>query len=82
MDRFNHFVRTMHQSIMGITKGFKKKIKIVGVGYKAFLEQTAVQEKRLKITLGYSHKNYIPLDRAMEVRFGRKNNRMHLMGPS
>ncbi len=36
--------------IVGVSKGFEKKLEITGVGYKA-----AVQGKILKLSLGYSH---------------------------
>jgi len=36
--------------VTGITKGFEKKLELVGVGYRA-----AVQGKKLNLTLGFSH---------------------------
>jgi large subunit ribosomal protein L6 len=36
--------------VMGVTKGYEKKLELVGVGYRA-----AVQAKNLTLTLGYSH---------------------------
>jgi large subunit ribosomal protein L6 len=36
--------------VTGVTKGFEKKLELVGVGYRA-----AVQAKSLTLTLGYSH---------------------------
>jgi len=36
--------------VVGITKGYEKKLDLVGVGYRA-----AVQAKNLTLTLGYSH---------------------------
>jgi large subunit ribosomal protein L6 len=36
--------------VKGVTKGFEKKLTIVGVGYRA-----AVQGKKLNLTLGFSH---------------------------
>ncbi|BAU49891.1 50S ribosomal protein L6 [Sulfurifustis variabilis] len=36
--------------VQGVTKGFEKKLTIVGVGFRA-----AVQGKKLNLTLGYSH---------------------------
>jgi large subunit ribosomal protein L6 len=36
--------------VLGITKGYEKKLELVGVGYRA-----AVQAKSLQLTLGYSH---------------------------
>src|SRR6201998_816915 len=36
--------------VTGVTKGYEKKLELVGVGYRA-----AVQTKSLTLTLGYSH---------------------------
>jgi large subunit ribosomal protein L6 len=36
--------------VMGVTKGYEKKLELVGVGYRA-----AVQSKNLTLTLGFSH---------------------------
>jgi len=36
--------------VTGVTKGYEKKLELVGVGYRA-----AVQAKHLTLTLGYSH---------------------------
>ena len=36
--------------VLGVTKGYEKKLELVGVGYRA-----AVQSKSLTLTLGYSH---------------------------
>ncbi len=36
--------------VQGVTKGFEKKLELVGVGYRA-----AVQGKSLNLTLGFSH---------------------------
>jgi large subunit ribosomal protein L6 len=36
--------------VTGVTKGFEKKLELVGVGYRA-----AVQGKKLNLTLGFSH---------------------------
>src|ERR1700685_7717 len=36
--------------VTGVTKGYERKLELVGVGYRA-----AVQAKNLTLTLGYSH---------------------------
>src|ERR1700691_5098979 len=36
--------------VLGVTKGYEKRLELVGVGYRA-----AVQAKNLTLTLGYSH---------------------------
>jgi large subunit ribosomal protein L6 len=40
----------VNNMVTGVTKGFEKKLTIIGVGYRA-----AVQGKKLNLTLGYSH---------------------------
>jgi large subunit ribosomal protein L6 len=40
----------VNNMVTGVTKGFEKKLTIVGVGFRA-----AVQGKKLNLTLGYSH---------------------------
>ena len=40
----------VHNMVAGVSKGFEKKLTIIGVGYRA-----AVQGKKLNLTLGYSH---------------------------
>jgi large subunit ribosomal protein L6 len=40
----------VNNMVQGVTRGFEKKLTIIGVGYRA-----AVQGKKLNLTLGYSH---------------------------
>src|SRR3984885_6733808 len=40
----------LNNLVVGVTKGFEKKLEINGVGYKA-----AVSGKNLQLSLGYSH---------------------------
>lgn len=40
----------VNNMVSGVTKGFEKKLTIIGVGFRA-----AVQGKKLNLTLGYSH---------------------------
>ena len=42
--------------VVGVTKGFEKKLEITGVGYKA-----AVQGKKVLLSLGYSHDIDFPI---------------------
>ncbi len=44
--------------VVGVTKGFEKKLEINGVGYKA-----AVAGKNLQLSLGYSHDVTFPIRR-------------------
>ncbi len=43
--------RTLSNMILGVSTGFEKKLELVGVGYKADLQQGKI----LKLSLGYSH---------------------------
>ena len=40
----------VNNMVVGVTKGFEKKLSLVGVGYKA-----AAQGTKLNLTVGYSH---------------------------
>ena len=40
----------MQNMVVGVTKGFERRLSIVGVGYRA-----AVQGRKLNLTLGFSH---------------------------
>ncbi len=46
----------VNNMVTGVTQGFKKELKLIGVGYRA-----AVQGNNLNLTLGYSH----PIDFAI-----------------
>ena len=49
--------RTLVNNLMlGVTKGFERKLEITGVGYRA-----AVQGKNLQLALGYSHDVVYPI---------------------
>ncbi len=74
---FNTCLRSIYQILIGVTQGYKKKLKIVGVGYKAFLD-----EKNLKMDLGFSHLKYYTLNSTLQTKFGRKNKRLHVSGTS
>jgi large subunit ribosomal protein L6 len=48
--------------VIGVTKGFEKKLEITGVGYKA-----AVEGKNLNLSLGYSHPVMYPIPAGIAV---------------
>lgn len=48
--------------VNGVTKGFEKKLTIVGVGYRA-----AVQGKKLNLTLGFSHPVAYPIPEGITI---------------
>ncbi len=48
--------------IVGVSKGFEKKLEINGVGYKA-----AVSGKNLQLSLGYSHDVTFPIPQGISI---------------
>jgi len=48
--------------VTGVTKGFERKLELVGVGYRA-----AVQGKSLNLTLGYSHPVSFPVPEGISI---------------
>src|SRR5882762_9459355 len=48
--------------VIGVTKGFEKKLEITGVGYRA-----ALQGKNLQIALGYSHDVIYPIPEGITI---------------
>jgi large subunit ribosomal protein L6 len=48
--------------VVGVTKGFEKKLEITGVGYRA-----AVQGKNLQLALGYSHDVVFPIPTGITI---------------
>ena len=48
--------------VTGVTKGFERKLELVGVGYRA-----AVQGKTLSLTLGFSHPVNFPVPEGISI---------------
>ena len=48
--------------VSGVTKGFERKLELVGVGYRA-----AVQGKNLNLTLGFSHPITFPVPEGVSI---------------
>ena len=48
--------------VIGVTKGFEKRLEITGVGYRASL-----QGKNLQIALGYSHDVIYPIPEGIAI---------------
>jgi large subunit ribosomal protein L6 len=68
----------IHNMIEGVTKGYKKSLELVGVGYKASTEGNV-----LDLELGYSHKIYfcVPTEIQVEAEMNKgKNPLIHLQG--
>ena len=75
---FGSQVKAIYNMLVGVTRGYKEKMKTVGVGYRGTLET----KRLLSFSLGYSHKVYHFLPPSAEVAFSRKNNRLNISGPS
>lgn len=56
------FVRLIENAIHGVTKGFEKKVKLSGVGYKA-----AIDGQRIKLTIGLSHDVFVAVPEGIKV---------------
>lgn len=62
---FQGLYRTLLQNmIIGVTKGFEKKLELIGVGYKAAMNGTNI----LDLDLGYSHKVLFILPKEVTCR--------------
>jgi large subunit ribosomal protein L6 len=53
--------------VTGVTRGFEKKLEIVGVGFRADLQGDA-----LKLTLGYSHPILYPVPKGIRVEIDKQ----------
>lgn len=66
------FLRTqlglLYRMFVGVTKGYKEKIKTAGVGYRGHMESTQL----LTLSLGYSHKVQRFLHPTVEARLNKK----------
>ena len=70
----------INNMIIGVSKGFKKELEIVGVGY-----QASVQGSRLKLQLGYSHDIFFDFPDGISIEADRtavsvKGNDKQLVG--
>lgn len=54
--------------VTGVTKGFEKKLELVGVGYRA-----AVAGKKLNLTLGFSHPIEFPIPAGVTIETPSQN---------
>ncbi|MGQ9646751.1 MAG: 50S ribosomal protein L6 [Thermodesulfobacteriota bacterium] len=48
--------------VSGVTQGFEKRLEVVGIGYRA-----DVQDKALKLSLGFSHPIFFPIPEGIKV---------------
>ncbi|HEY3487615.1 MAG TPA: 50S ribosomal protein L6 [Gammaproteobacteria bacterium] len=52
----------LHNMVVGVTKGYERKLTLVGVGYRA-----QVQGKKLNLTLGFSHPVEYPVPEGIKI---------------
>jgi len=62
----------LNNMVVGVTEGFKKELRIQGVGYRAILE-----DKKLKLELGYSHPIYYDFPQGIEITVEKDVVRVH-----
>lgn len=62
-------------AVLGVNRGFEKKLEIHGVGYRADL-----QGKVLKLNLGYSHPVEFPVPEGINITVAERNTRLTVAG--
>jgi large subunit ribosomal protein L6 len=73
---FRTAVGAIHRAFLGVTRGYKQKLKVVGVGYRG----SVAPNRLMNLALGYSHSVSYPLDSSVAVRFSRKFTRFDVKG--
>lgn len=53
--------------ITGVTKGFEKRLEIIGIGFRADF-----QDKILKLTLGFSHPILFPIPKGIQIEIEKQ----------
>jgi len=73
---FHGLVRSLvNNTVIGVTEGFKKQLKIIGVGYRAELKG-----KNLEMQLGFSHPIIHPVPEDVKVTVEPKENLITVEG--
>ena len=62
-------------AVLGVNRGFEKKLEIHGVGYRA-----DVSGQVLKLNLGYSHPVEFPVPEGIEIAVAERNTRLTVTG--
>jgi len=75
---FSTQIGILYRMLIGVTRGYKEKIKTSGVGYRGVLEEGRL----LTLFLGYSHQTHHRLFSTVKAKFSRKNNKINFSGPS
>ncbi len=53
---------TLNNMVVGVSKGFEKRLSLIGVGYRA-----NVQGAKLDLQLGFSHPTQVPIPKTVQV---------------
>ena len=65
----------INNTVVGVTEGFKKQLKIIGVGYRA-----EVKGKNLEMQLGFSHPVIFPIPEDIKISVEPKENLVTVEG--
>lgn len=77
MKSFHGLTRSLiNNSVIGVSEGFKKVLRITGTGYKADL----MGETGLKLSLGYSHPVDFPLPQGVEATVEERGTLLSIHG--
>ena len=60
--------------VVGVSKGFEKKLQLIGVGYRA-----AIEKNELVMNLGFSHQVRVPIPEGITVKV-EENTKLTVMG--
>jgi large subunit ribosomal protein L6 len=64
----------LNNMVIGVTKGFEKRLEIIGVGYRA-----AIEGRTLRLDLGYSHPIFYPFPLGIDIKI-EKNTLLMVEG--
>ncbi|MBC61686.1 MAG: 50S ribosomal protein L6 [Zetaproteobacteria bacterium] len=75
---FHGLTRTLvNNMILGVSEGFSKSLKLIGVGYRA-----AVAGKNINLTVGYSHPVVYSLPDGIEAKVEEASTKITISGPN
>jgi len=56
----------INNMVIGVSKGFEKKLTLIGVGYRA-----TVQGQRLDLAIGFSHPTQLPIPKGVQIEIDK-----------
>ena len=60
----------LHNMVVGVTEGFKKELEVIGVGFRANMQNGV-----LELALGYSHPIYFVAPEGIEINVDTKRSK-------